>query len=250
MIAVGSSWVRHDIIHHYDVSKDKVAVIPLAPPLIAYPTPSPSEIDSITQKYALPRSFILYPAQTWPHKNHIGLLSALAVLRHKHGIIIPLVSTGQMNNFMPTILAASRRLRVEDQVHWLGFVSPLDLQCLYQRCRGVVIPTKFEAGSFPLFEAFLAGAPAACSRVTSLPEQAGDAALLFSPDNVMEIADAVARLWTDAELRATLAQRGRRRVQRFSWDRTARIFRAHYRRITRAELTEEDRHLLSSGSSL
>jgi len=88
------------------------------------------------------------------------------------------------------------------------------------------------------------GAPVACSTVTSLPEQAGDAALLFDADRPEEMAGAIARLWTDPALRAQLAARGRERVAHFTWDRTARVFRAHYRRIAGRPLTDEDRESL------
>ena len=110
----------------------------------------------------------------------------------------------------------------------------------------MLIPSKFEAASFPLWEAFLAGVPAACARVTSLPAQAGDAALLFDPDDVDEIGATLLRLWSDAGLRSTLASRGRKAVQAFTWSRTAALFRAHYRRIAGRPLTEEDVRLLSA----
>lgn len=95
-----------------------------------------------------------------------------------------------------------------------------------------------------MWEAFLAGAPVACSAVTSLPEQAGDAALLFDPDRPEEMAGAIARLWTDAALRERLIARARERVAEFTWDRTARTFRAHYRRLMGRWLAPDDRELL------
>jgi glycosyltransferase involved in cell wall biosynthesis len=109
----------------------------------------------------------------------------------------------------------------------------------------VVIPTLFEAASGPLNDAFLAGVPAACSNVTALPRQAGDAALVFDPHELAAIARAIRQLWTDEPLRQTLITRGRARVAQFSWDRTARHFRAHYRRIGGRPLTDEDRRFLS-----
>jgi glycosyltransferase involved in cell wall biosynthesis len=84
----------------------------------------------------------------------------------------------------------------------------------------------------------------ACSNVTSLPEQVGDAALLFDPLDEDAIASALGALWSSGELRATLAQRGRANVSRFSWDRVARTFRAHYRRLAGGPLEVEDVALL------
>jgi len=104
----------------------------------------------------------------------------------------------------------------------------------------------FEAASGPLWEAFVTGIPAACSNVTSLPQQAKDAALIFDPYNPEEIADAIWLLWTNDTLRNELEALGKRNVSRFNWERTARHFRAHYRRIVNRSLTEEDRMILSS----
>ena len=109
-----------------------------------------------------------------------------------------------------------------------------------------MIPTKFEAASFPLWEAFSAGVAAASSNVTSLPEQAGDAALLFDPDSLDDMAAAIDRLWNDSALRRLLIERGRARVDAFRWDRTARTFRAHYRRLAGRPLSHEDQSLVAS----
>lgn len=83
----------------------------------------------------------------------------------------------------------------------------------------------------------------------SLPVQAGDAALIFDPEEPRDIADAVSRLWTD-DARATLAARGRAMVAKFTWERTARNFRAHYRRLAGRPITREDRDFLDAESLL
>ncbi len=250
MVAVVSSWVQADVRSHYGLPAEKVRVIPWAPVLTEYPTPTDRDLAETRRKFQLPEEFVFYPAQTWAHKNHIGLLEALSIVRERYGIEIPFVGTGAKNGHFASIERRVRELRLGDLVQFLGFVSPLELQCLYRLCRCVAIPSKFEAASFPLWEAFLAGAPAACSNVTSLPRQAGDAALLFDPDRHDQIADAVVRLWTDGELRAVLADRGKHNVARFSWDRTARTFRAHYRRIGGEPLTPEDQALVSEPAPL
>jgi len=246
MVGVVSSWGKRDLIQHYHLPEDKVRVVPLAPVSMVYPTPSGEDLTSTQRKYSLPEAFIFYPAQTWAHKNHIGLLEALAILRDRHGSIIHFVSSGRLTEFFPAIQRRVRDLRLTDQVRFLGFVSPLELQSLYTLCNSVVIPSKFEAASFPLWEAFLAGVPVACSNVTSLPKQAGDAALIFDPDRPEEIAEAILRLWTEEALRRTLVERGKKNVARFTWDRTAHTFRAHYRRLASRPLTEEDRELLAA----
>ena len=86
----------------------------------------------------------------------------------------------------------------------------------------------------------------ASSNATSLPDLVGDAGLLFDPDDTAQISDSMLRLWTDSELRADLAERGRRRAELLDFGHTAKLFRAHYRRIGQRGLSEEDRALLAS----
>ncbi|MDD1776619.1 MAG: glycosyltransferase family 4 protein [Candidatus Helarchaeota archaeon] len=249
MIAVVSSWIKNDLIKHYNLSNNKVRVIPFAPVTTVYPSPTETDLSMTKRKFNLADHFILYPAQTWEHKNHLGLLQALYLLRQQHGVSIPFVSTGFHTDFFPKIEKRIRELQLELQSKFLGFVSELELQCLYKLSRAVVIPTKFEAASFPLWEAFHAEAPTGCSRVTSLPEQAGDAALLFDPERPEEMARVISRLWTDETMRRELIKRGKERVKLFTWERTARIFRAHYRRLANLPISDED-HEMIIGQSL
>lgn len=244
MVAVASSWTRRDVIQHYRLSEDNVKVIPFAPPVEAYPIPSRPVMQEVRTRFQLPEAFVFYPAQTWPHKNHIGLLEALYYLRKQQGLRVPLVCSGKCNEFFAVILEKTRELGIDDQVRFLGFVSPLELQALYRLCRAVVVPSCFEAASFPVWEAFQAGAPVACSNVTSLPDQAGDGALLFGPQQTSEMANAIERLWNDESLRLRLTENAGKRVRQFTWLRTARLFRAHYRRLTKSRLTDEDRALI------
>lgn len=250
LVAVSSSWTKADVVAHYQLPEDKVKVVPLAPPTNCYPTPSQADLALVRREFDLPERFIFYPAQTWPHKNHIGLLKALATLRDQHGLTVPLVSSGKRNDFFPTIQACIQKLSLEGQVRFLGFVSPLQLQCLYRLCRATVIPTKFEAGSFPMWEAATAESPVACSNVTALPEQAGDSALIFDPDDSDGIANAIGRLWKDDALSATLTGRARERVARFTWERTARHFRAYYRSLCGQPLGPKDCKLLEARPTL
>lgn len=245
LVAVGSSWVKRDVEEHLGVPAEKVAVVPLAPVVGHYSMPSAGAVERLRSELGLPDQFAFYPAQTWPHKNHRRLLDALALIRDARGSELPLVASGRLTPFHGEILAHARRLRLE-RVHFVGFVAPVDLQALYALARCVVIPTLFEAGSFPLWEAFQNGVPAICSTVTSLPRQAGDAALLFDPLDPRAIAAALERVWDDEALRAKLVERGRARVREFTWNRTARMFRAHYRRIAGRRLSPEDEQLLSA----
>jgi glycosyltransferase involved in cell wall biosynthesis len=250
VVVVTSRWARDDLIRHYQLPPEKVSIVPWAPVVTEYPPPTSEDIVTIQERLTLPDRFILYPAQTWPHKNHLRLIEALAILKRDRGLRVPLVASGYRNAFHRELERRTRHLGVEDQVYWVGFVSPLDLQALYRIATAVVIPTLFEAASGPLWDAFASGVAAACSNVTSLPEQADGAALIFDPSDPVAIADAIARLWTDSALRTQLVEKGRRNVSRYSWEHTARLFRAHYRHVSGGDLTDDDRDLLSAPAPL
>jgi glycosyltransferase involved in cell wall biosynthesis len=249
MVAVASTWTKHDVETQYGLPPNKVCVVPFAPPTAAYQEPGQQEATSIRRRLGTPDSYILYPAQTWPHKNHSGLMRAIALLRSQ-GLVVPLVAPGQQNEHFAALEQLVFELDLCDQVVWPGFVSPTDLLALYAGATAVVIPSRFEAASAPLWEAFRAGVPAACSNVTSLPEQAGDAALIFDPDDVDGMAAAIRQLWTDPTLRSSLVERGRARIADLSWDGTARMFRAHYRRIAGRNPSDDDRTTSSSQLSI
>jgi glycosyltransferase involved in cell wall biosynthesis len=249
LVVTSSSWAREDVARHYAIPPERMTVIPPGPPTAEYAVPTSEALEAARLKLAFDGPFVLYPAQTWPHKNHAGLLRALAILKAR-GLTIRLVAPGRKNEHFPTIERLSRELGVAEQVRFPGFITPEELQCLYRLCRAVVVPTFFEAASFPVMEAQLAGLAVACSAVTSLPLQIGDSGLLFDPGDPRAIADAMERLWLDGELRARLAEMGRANALRFTWGRAARVFRAHYRRLAGWPMTEEDRSLIAAAPGL
>jgi len=244
-VVVGTQWVKDDVIRHYRIHPDKIQIIPWASPTQFYKEPSADHLVAVSQKYQVERPFALFPANTWPHKNHLRLLDALAYLRDTRGLVIRLVCTGALVNwFWPQIEARMHELKLASQVKFLGTVPDEDLRALYRLSQFLVMPTLYEADSNPIHEAWFEDVPVASSNVTALPDQVKDAGILFDPKDVRAIADAVARLATNEALREELRQRGRRRAKDFDWERTAKAYRAVYRRAVEYPLTEEDRWLL------
>ena len=242
MVTVTTQWGKRDLTEHYGLPADKVVVIPLAPAISNYENLSPGAARAILDGMHIPERYAYYPAQTWPHKNHLRLVEALYEARECLGVEIPLVCSGLQNEHYSEIRERIEVLGMQDLVRFVGFVQPRMVAALYQCARLVVFPSLFEAaGGFgPMFEAFEAGTPVVASSATSLPEQAGDAAVIFDPFDVDAIAGSVARVWQDDDLRTILVERGRARVAGFSWDGVARTFRAHYRRIAGWPLDEQD----------
>lgn len=219
-VVVGTSWVKDDVIAAFGLASDSVTVIALAPLAPIQPTPAPP----------LPANYLYYPAAPWPHKNHARLIAAFASFATTRPDA-NLVLTGARVETGVDVMAFAAAHGVADRVHALGYLSEGALAAVYAQARAVVVPTLFESASFPVWEAFQRGIPVACSTVTALPRQVGDAALLFDPRDISAIASALCQIWDDAALRAVLVERGHRRVAEFSWADTARRYIALYRTL-------------------
>ena len=248
IVPVGSEWMKAEIINHFNLDQTKVKVVPVGPPIDAYATPSAEDVEKVQSELSLTEPFFFYPAQTWPHKNHLALIKALSLLQKQHNFRPTLVCTGKTNDHFPIIKKELARLKLAQQVKFLGFISPLEIQCLYRLCRLMVFPSKYEGWGLPITEALRLGVPIACSRLSILREQAGNASLYFDPDDPQEMADTIYRLWMDAELRKELSRNGQMNAARFSWEKTARTFRAHYRSLGGHTLTREDQCLLKESA--
>jgi len=244
-VAVGSQWVKDDVVREYHISPDRIQVIPFAPPTRALPAPTAAEISAAAARYRLDAPFAFYPSMAWEHKNHVRLFEALALLRDRDGMTVRLACTANVGlPFWPRIQAAVAENHLETQVKFLGYIPKEDLRALYRLAQFVVVPSLFEEQSCPVYEAWQDRVAAACSAVTSLPDQVGDAALLFDPYSVEAIAQAVRRMAADEALRAQLVARGAERLKRFRWDYTAKAYRALYRRVAHRPLTQEDQVFL------
>ncbi len=245
LVTVMSSWGRDDIVARYRLPPEKVLIVPGAPAIEAYENPTEAATSAVRDRFGLAGPFALYPAKAWPHKNHLRLVAALKVLRQR-GIEVPVVLTGAQRGLEIPVLAEAEALSVQDLVRFVGYVTPDELSALYRMARLMVFPTLFEGWGLPVVEAMLAGVPVVCSNVTCLPDVTAGAAELFDPLDEAAMADSIARVWQDDRLREDLISAGHARAARFSWGRSARMFRAAYRKLGGRELTAEDRALLDS----
>ncbi len=218
--------IRRDVIERLGVPPQRGVVLPLAAPdeLRRSPRGKDAELlnrfDPALAGFA-ERPFALMPAQFWVHKNHALVFLALAKLRNSHGTGIPLICTGQTDaecaEHAGRMRALVSRLGIADLVYIAGHVSSAVLRQLYELARLVLAPTLYDPGSFPVLEALSLGKPLVASRVTSIPETVGDAAVLFDPGNLDDLCAALRSVWTDEQVRATLAQRGPGRIPRRTW---------------------------------
>ncbi len=237
VVVVPTKFVRDDVIASYEIEPSKVIVVApfvadgshlhgIDSSVAAEQTGSARALDDLGEPVAV------YPARTWKHKNHAGLIEALAICR-RNGTDIPLKCTGAPLGNEDALLALARDLGVIDLVEFTGFVSAHDLADLQRRARLLVFPSKFEGWGYPVLESFEHGVPVACSNGAWLDDAAGDAALRFDPDCPRAIAASLSQLWTDESLRRDGIERGLAHLQSFTADRMATAYLSVYEAASR-----------------
>lgn len=216
-----SEHTRRTVLDLYGLPPETVSVGHLAAdPAFAPEAWRPAELSRVMAKYGLaPGSYLYYPANTWPHKNHVRAFEALALLRDRHGRRETLVLTGAAKNAHDELGQALARLGLDEQVRFLGYCPLEDLPALFRGARALFYPSLFEGFGIPVVEAMACGCPVVCSSATSLPEVVGEAGLLVDPRSPTDMAAALARLLGDAGLERDLRERAARRAGEFSWRR-------------------------------
>lgn len=225
-ILVDSEIGKLQLSEAYDVSPSKIFVLPYVPPGYIY---EGQKVDIPETPATVPEKFFFYPAQFWMHKNHVTLFAALDKVRAKYPDV-RLVLVGAPHNGYEQARQRVKELGLEENVIFLGYVPDSDMSALYRRARALIMPSFFGPTNIPQLEAFVAGCPVAVSGVYGVPEQVGDAALLFDPKSADEIASAMERLWTDDNLCRALVEKGKQRAA--SWG--PEQFKSRFRDIVRS----------------
>jgi glycosyltransferase involved in cell wall biosynthesis len=169
------------------------------------------QLEAARERMGLPERFLFYPAQFWPHKNHMRLVEAFRGVVDEIGDV-SLVLTGKKRDEYQAVMDAVARLGLTGKVHHLGYVEQRDLQAAYQLATALVMPSLFESVSIPIYEAFQVGTPVVASNVVAIPEQVGDAGLLFDPNSMTSIRDTILKLLRDSEAAKRLGKNGRARM--------------------------------------
>ena len=211
-VVAAASHVQEDIVRYTGVPVERVPVIPWGVPFEGEDEPSQGEITAVKMRFDLPSRFVLYPAATWEHKNHLGLIKSLLLLK-REGQEIPLILTGSKEPFWGTIEAFIKAHGLDRMVRHLGFVAVSDLKALYKLAAAVVVPSLHEQTSGPVMEAMAMGCPVAASRIADLPELLGEeSGLLFDPMDMDQIARCLKVLWTEKERSSSMAIRSQLRL--------------------------------------
>jgi glycosyltransferase involved in cell wall biosynthesis len=207
-LIAASDYVRDDLVEQLDVDGDKIFVTPDPIESAFTDEVDATAVDRVRANFRVPAVSFLYPAAAWPHKNHHRLVDAFKLANIPEARLL-LTGGGQADGQLAAMVADAG---MTGRIELLGRVTTAELVGLYRSVTATLVPSRHESWSIPVAEAMACGCPVACSDVTSLPQQVDDAAILFGPDDVPAMADAMRRLATDAELRSTLVERGYRRA--------------------------------------
>jgi glycosyltransferase involved in cell wall biosynthesis len=226
---------KRDIVEYARVPEEKVTVTPLAAdPDVYFPRDPQEALALLSPRHAVRPPFILYTSRIeHPGKNHARLIRAFAELKRKERIPHQLVLAGTDRERAEEVHRTAEETGIAKDILFTGFVATQDLPLLYQAAGIFVFPSLYEGFGLPILEAMACGTPVACSRISSMPEVAGDAAILFDPDEEGSISSAIWSIISQADLRKDLAVRGLERSKQFSWARTAAQTLAVIRSVAR-----------------
>lgn len=222
-LQASSRFVRQDLLSQFrNLRPEKIEVIPEGVNVEAFSIRR--DTSHLAVRYGVPERFLFYPAQLWPHKNHITLLRALKYLEETAGVKIPLVLTGAKFGAARSVLRF-----IEDQkmtyVRYLGKVPFEDLVGLFQTSEFLVCPSLFEASSLPILEAAASSTPIIASRIPANIEHAEVLQInLFEPLDPLDLARTVLPLWNDNGIGRAQAACNREAVDEFSWENAARSY--------------------------
>lgn len=208
-VVTGTEAGKQQIARCYQVHPDRIRVIPMPARRPAAAGPLPACVD---ERWPYRASYLFYPAQFWPHKNHVRLLEALSILAQR-GMNLGLVLTGSDQGNRARVEGRVRALGLEDRVVFAGFVDERELTALYANAAALVFPSYFGPDNLPPLEAMMCRCPVIASDIEGAREQLGDAAVYFDPSDAGKMAEAIAMVAQDPAVRERLVSQGDLRVR-------------------------------------
>ena len=230
-IVAVSHYSKAQAIEHLGLPDELIEVIHSAPDPGFQRTEDVDLQRDVARRLGITRPYVLAVGTIEPRKNLLGLLDGMRRLPAAQRERLSLVVAGPEGWRNDEIHDRLRGAQDELSICRVGCVSRDDLNVLYSFAEAFVYPSLSEGFGLPVLEAMACGAPVVTSDCSSLPEVAGDAAILVNPTDTAAIADAIARLVSDEGMRTDLRARGLTRVREFSWERTAAQTLDLYRRV-------------------
>ncbi|WP_168927510.1 glycosyltransferase family 4 protein [Nitrincola alkalilacustris] len=227
-VICASDYAAEEIAHFWGIKPDRISVIPLAVDKFRFS----QDYGHLELPCGLGQSegYFLFVGTLQPRKNLLRLIAAHQQLTRDERQAFPLVIAGGGGWKSAAVVAAAQADSLG--IRYCGYLEDKQITALYLSATAVVVPSLHEGFGLPVLEGFAAGKPVLCSNTTSLPEVAGDAAILFDPETPAEIAAAMRQILHDETLRSSYAAKGLARVEPFTWARTADQTLQLYRQLT------------------
>ena len=225
---------KRDILRLVDVSASKIDVICNGYDERFGIEPLAEDVVRVRERYQLHDKFVLYAGNVKPHKNLERLIVAFNLVRGRGLEHLKLVLIGDDISRYAALRRAVHSHQLHKYVRFLGYLPQETLAVMYRLAGVFVFPSLYEGFGLPPLEAMASGAPVVTSNVSSLPEVAGDAAILVDPYDPSAIADAIERVLCNEGLRRDLRTKGLARARQFSWETSVRRVRAVYDEVAEA----------------
>lgn len=236
IITVSQS-TKNDIINLFGINQDKITVIYEASNLELYSNNKLYNVDisnnNILEKFFIKKPYLLYVGEKRPHKNLKGLIQAFALFKHKYDRWNTyLVITGKKYSSYNEYIYEAEKLKIMDSLIFTEFVPDEYLKVVYSEAEALLLISFYEGFGIPILEAMECGTPVITSNISSMPEVAGDAAILVNPYNIAEITESINRIMSSKILKKQLIEKGVKRVNQFSWEmaikKTLEIYNEKY----------------------
>jgi len=232
MIIAPSEWTRREVIEKFRVSSEKVRVIYEAAREGMTPLP-PQLCQRVLDKYRIQGPYLLYVGTIEPRKNLLTLIRAYDDLLRTTTLRPQLVLAGGRGWLCDEVYKLVEDLKLQDQVHFTGYVEDADLPALYSAAEAFLYPSLYEGFRLPPLEAMACGVPVITSDASSLPEVLGKAGLTHAPTDTRALTAAITKLLGDETMREHFKREGSKQAAKFSWERAARETQAVYDEVLR-----------------
>lgn len=219
------------IINYFHLRDDQVSVVYNGVSLNFKPVTDLKTLDEIRAKYSLPEKFIFFLGNTDPKKNTKGVVTAFSRYVGEATNPIPLVIVDYPQEDLERILMEIQNPDLVHHIHRLDYIKNTDLPVIYTMAAVFLYPSFRESFGIPILEAMACGTPVITSNVFSMPEVAGDAAVLIDPSNPDYLAQAMQKVLADQEFSKAIAAKGFEQSTRFSWAKMAIDYMEIYKEI-------------------
>ncbi|MBI5123441.1 glycosyltransferase family 4 protein [Candidatus Roizmanbacteria bacterium] len=209
---------KNDIIREYGVSGEKVKVIYPGIRQVSSIEYGVLSMDELSKKFGIEKKYILFVGTLQPRKNITRLIEAYSKIETDVNLIV----VGRRGWKFEEILSAPEKYNVKDKVIFLENVSDEELPSLYKNAEFFILPSLYEGFGIPVLEAMNYGTAVITSKISSLPEVGGNAALYVDPNDTMDMVEKMKKLLNDENLRKQLVEKGKKQTEKFSWEKSAR----------------------------